>query len=341
MNEYLPSVRKRKRTLLIVEGDHEKNILFKVLFDVFPELNINYDDVWIYGTNIYVLYQDIIKEYGEDWTEHDDDIDLPFVISKKKTPDLLAYKEDFSDIFLVFDYERQDPGFSEEKIVKLQNHFYDSTDMGKLYINYPMVESYQHFKSLPDPLFENRYVSVKMRNGGEYKDKVHNIKAISDIIWFPHKIDEILRTRYGVVDNKNRIECVDRILNIHNKNNLQEEVYSIIEKEVEGRNAITCKCQLIHMIDRMDYIENGYSYMEYAREILKKIIYFNICKANKITHGVYTIVKENYRNTYSQLDPTEILEKQNEASRDDMNGIIWVLNTCVFIIADYKFSLVE
>ena len=112
----MPSVRKRRRTLLIVEGDHEKNILFKALFQAFPEMGNNYEDVWIYGTNIYILYNDIVKEYGADWANTGDDIDLPLVISKKKTPDQLSYKEDFTDIFLVFDYERHDPGFSEDKI---------------------------------------------------------------------------------------------------------------------------------------------------------------------------------------------------------------------------------
>lgn len=38
-------------------------------------------------TNIYILYNDIVKEYGADWANKGDDIDLPLVISKKKTPD--------------------------------------------------------------------------------------------------------------------------------------------------------------------------------------------------------------------------------------------------------------
>ena len=100
MNKYMPSVRKRRRTLLIVEGDHEKNILFKALFQAFPEMGINYEDVWIYGTNIYILYNDIVKEYGADWANTGDDIDLPLVISKKKTPDLIIGKGEASAIAL-------------------------------------------------------------------------------------------------------------------------------------------------------------------------------------------------------------------------------------------------
>ena len=55
MNSYRGEVRKRSQNLLIVEGHHEKNKLF----------------------------DDIVKEYGEEWAKEHEDIDLPFVISKK------------------------------------------------------------------------------------------------------------------------------------------------------------------------------------------------------------------------------------------------------------------
>ena len=118
MNNYSNTPRSRNQTLLIVEGDHEKNKLFWLIFNCFPEINIDMDNVWIYGTNIYLLYEDIVKEYGPDWLEEEIDIDLPFVISKKKTPDTLRYKDDFTNIILVFDYERHDTNFSERKILQ-------------------------------------------------------------------------------------------------------------------------------------------------------------------------------------------------------------------------------
>ena len=67
MNNYIGEVRKRSQNLLIVEGKHEKDELFKLLFQCFPEMKISMDDIWIYGTNIYMLYDDIVKEYGEEW----------------------------------------------------------------------------------------------------------------------------------------------------------------------------------------------------------------------------------------------------------------------------------
>ena len=137
------SSRDRGKTLIVVEGNHEKYVLFHLLFKAFPELNILMENVWIYGTNIYGLYNLIVKEYDEDWDYLD--VDLPYIISKKKTGMDIQYKRDFTNIFLVFDYERHDPNFSEQKIIKVQEYFSDSTDVGKLYINYPMIIS--KFKS--------------------------------------------------------------------------------------------------------------------------------------------------------------------------------------------------
>ena len=69
MNSYRGEVRKRSQNLLIVEGHHEKNRLFWLIIKCFPEININMDEIWIYGTNIYQLYNDIVKEYGEECAE--------------------------------------------------------------------------------------------------------------------------------------------------------------------------------------------------------------------------------------------------------------------------------
>ena len=75
MNNYRDEARKRSQSLLIVEGHHEKNKLFWLILKCFPEININMDEIWIYGTNIYQLYNDIVKEQGEEWAEGNEDID--------------------------------------------------------------------------------------------------------------------------------------------------------------------------------------------------------------------------------------------------------------------------
>lgn len=88
----------------------------------------------------------------------------------------------------MFDYERHDTNFSEKRILELQNCFMDMTDMGKLYINYPMIESYQHFKSIPDCEFEDRKVPVSLQSGKRYKELVKRESAIGMIVEFPHRL---------------------------------------------------------------------------------------------------------------------------------------------------------
>ena len=196
-------MRQRNQSLLIVEGNHEKNKLFWLIF--------NMEDIWIYGTNIYLLYDDIEKEYGTGWGELNDDIDLPFVISKKQHMDELCYKENFTNIFIVFDYERHDVNFSEEKIVKMQKYFYDETDMGKLYLNYPMIESYQHLRVLPDYEYIDKKIPVSLQPGKEYKTLVKEETAIAKLVEFPHRLEDLLNRHFGICDVQKRRKCCKRI----------------------------------------------------------------------------------------------------------------------------------
>lgn len=336
-NENWKKARERGKNLLIVEGNHEKNELFGLIFKCFPEINIDMEDVWIYGTNIYMLYEDIVKEYEADWAEQD--VDLPFVISKKKNRDNIQYKNDFTNIIMVFDYEHHDPNFDEEKILKMQRYFADSADVGKLYINYPMIESYQHLEQIPDNEYENRQISVTLRPGVQYKNKVKDT-IVAKSVDLVRKMREILVDRFDVMDNTVCNKCVDGLLLISNTNDLITAIENKLDNVVEKKYISTAKYQFEDLLSKFGYMDNGYSYWSYMREMFKQIVIHNICKANKVQNGFYQIADEKYRQRFEQLDLDKILQIQNEVSRDVQNGYIWVLNTCVFMIADYNFSLI-
>ena len=340
MNKYQGKVRRRRQNLLIVEGKHEKNKLFWLIFKCFPEMAIDIDDVWIYGTNIYLLYDDIVKEYGEHWVEENDDIDLPFVISKKQFPDRLRYKEDFTNIILVFDYERHDLNFSEKKIMEMQSSFIDSTDMGKLYINYPMIESYQHLCKLPDYDYENRKIPVSMQPGKVYKTLVESESIIGTGVDFPHRVDDLLEYHFGVSGENERQECCEKILNISSECEVDVAVQNALQGIVDEQNLQTAKYQLINWVKKQGYIFSNQTYWAFMRDILKQIVRHNICKANKIQYDQYQIEDALYKENFQRLDLIEILNEQNRISKDEQQGFIWVLNTCVFYIADYNFGLV-
>lgn len=164
---------KQKKMLLIVEGEKADKKLFEKLLQEY-ELDLEYQ-LYSYKTNIYELYHRLFQN-DEDW----DTLDLLLTL-KEKDKDNHILNEDYSDIVLVFDYDPQDSLYDDEKITKLLAYFNESTENGKLYLNYPMVESYKHFKTIPDPEFFNRTVSMNVLQEGKYKEQVGNETCIQHL----------------------------------------------------------------------------------------------------------------------------------------------------------------
>lgn len=340
MNKYAGTGRKRNQTLLVVEGEHEKNELFWLIFRCFPEMNIEMENVWIYGTNIYLLYEDIVREYGSDWADEEMDIDLPFVISKKRTPENLRYKDDFTNIILVFDYERHDTHFSEGKIMDMQKAFADAADIGKLYINYPMIESYQDLKVIPDAGYSERKIPVSLQPGSKYKNQVAKDSVVKKVFDFPHRVDDLLKEHYGIADMGIRRKCCEDILNFSDGKQIENRLQEVLQNVISDDRLKTVKYQLKDWINKVKYADSGNTYWQYARNFIVQIILHNLRKANLIQNGRYDIAPEQYKEYMEQLDLAVILWKQNHFS-STATGFIWVLNTCVFVVADYNFSLVE
>lgn len=160
--------------LFIFEGKNDEPRLYKTLKEIFHfELNEE-EIIHYYCNNIFSLY-DTLKSYAED--ELDDSVDLVNVlkeeaIAHKKTNtdlDKIKYSSEISEIFLFFDYDirKQDEKNKltieqqNAKILDLFNYFENGSINSerngiKLYINYPMIESYRFFKrELPDEDFKN------------------------------------------------------------------------------------------------------------------------------------------------------------------------------------------
>lgn len=338
MNEYEGEGRQRGKTLLVVEGDHEKNELLGLIFRCFPELDIEMENVWVYSTNIYMLYENIEDEYGTGWI--DDDIDLPFVVSRKQGKAPYCYKQDFTNIFLIFDYERHDIKFSETRILEMQDYFTDAADMGKLYINYPMIESYQHFCTLPDADFINRRVPVSLQPGKKYKELVRCETVIGGLVDFPHKIENFLRRCLG--ENTVQIcgECCEILLSVSKEDDIEIGVDRVL-KEIQGDEIRqTAKHYFTKLLMKTGYVQNRKTYWMFMRNIFQQIIIHNIIKAYKIQREQEQIEQYKYKDYFEKLDLVEILKEQNKSSGDLQNGFIWVLNTCVFLVAEFNFLLV-
>lgn len=161
--------RKEKRILLLVEGKSLEAQLFSKILECFPEINVEKKNIVIYNTNLFALNQELTKEFGEKWYEEEIDF-LGFLKSSSITKDQIRNLQNeqdgslkletlsFTDIFLVFDYERQDHLFDVNRIKNMLKFWNESTENGLLYINYPMIEAYKH---LQEPLPDTGYLTKK------------------------------------------------------------------------------------------------------------------------------------------------------------------------------------
>ena len=124
--------------LLIVEGARDETKLLKSIFDKFLPNSSSYC-IYAYKTNIYQLYNKI---------KGDEFLDLLRVL--KETPgntknEIELLSTLYSDVYLIFDYEKNAHHFNSTIIEEMLDYFDNETENGRLYINYPMMESYKDF----------------------------------------------------------------------------------------------------------------------------------------------------------------------------------------------------
>lgn len=159
----------KTKILMLVEGAKTDVRLMNQLLSIYG-LNEGYELV-SYNTNIYTLYKQM-------FSEHDPAAFDLLQVLKEREPNIekkQIFDQAFSDIILVFDLDPQDPDFSPEKIQEMVDYFKESSDMGKLYLNYPMVESFYHMKSIPDPDYRTYMVALDDLRDRKYKTLVGQI----------------------------------------------------------------------------------------------------------------------------------------------------------------------
>ena len=153
---------KTRNILLIVEGKITEVEMFEKLGQLFLDKRTQLK-FFVYKSNIYSLYHKI-KEYDE----FTDTISiLKDLATNSKDKAVLNGK--FSEIYLVFDYDPQETAYSDEKIMEMVNLFSDETEFGKLYINYPMMESYKDHKNFDLSEFVSKRVDLENLSSESYK----------------------------------------------------------------------------------------------------------------------------------------------------------------------------
>lgn len=145
--------------LFVFEGKKREPDIFRTMeYLFFPK---DQTIICSFGNNIYELYRQLKEMDGAG--------DIVSLLREKNINNPLSpfapnvRTSDFSEIFLFFDYDFQNRNLKLEEmntqISEMLNLFCDETDNGKLYINYPMIESIRYTKNLPDSHYHEYTIS--------------------------------------------------------------------------------------------------------------------------------------------------------------------------------------
>lgn len=150
--------------LFVFEGAKDEPCIYDGVRDV---CGIKDDIVCVFNAGIHSLYKDVFIN----------DLDLFLSLSERLRAHgdstLKDYKaSDISETYLFFDYDLHDKHIPlaqlNEEIMEMLEFFNEETEHGKLYINYPMLESVKYTKELPDDNYY-KYV-VKRADCCNFKD---------------------------------------------------------------------------------------------------------------------------------------------------------------------------
>lgn len=163
--------------LFVFEGKTDKTYFEAIKRLFFPEKSDTF--VCTYNSNIYSLYtklksHDALKEM----LEVDTVSVLKEILLEKGDETLKDIREDeVSEIYLFFDYDFQEDSRTLEennsRLSELLDYFTNETGRGKLYINYPMVESLRYTKELPDSNYWQYTVTRQKCQEEKFKHQVH------------------------------------------------------------------------------------------------------------------------------------------------------------------------
>lgn len=160
-----------RKILVIVEGARKELKLVNKLKELFLPQDIS---IVSYGTSLYQLY-DYLEEYC-DFNFEELDVLLALKAHEPVEEKKAVFDEKYTDVLLIFDFDPQDNKFDVAKIRKLMDYFNDSTENGKLYINYPMLESFYHLKNIKDGIvdesFKDTKFTLKELQEHQYKKRV-------------------------------------------------------------------------------------------------------------------------------------------------------------------------
>lgn len=168
--------------LFVFEGSSVEPQVYDTIRRLF--FSDSFDDItYCFGSDIYSLY-DRIRSINSNFNTINGAADVVSILRSMDTQhqlDAINVSSDVSEIYLFFDYDfqrafrdhRRHPEKDMSTLIAENNvHigemlqlFNEETEAGKLYINYPMIESLKYTKELPDERYCSYNVSIEDCHG--------------------------------------------------------------------------------------------------------------------------------------------------------------------------------
>lgn len=219
--------------LFLFEGESTEEKYYKVIENSLDGRIRDDVKFYSYKTNIHVLYDEL---------NNDENLDIIGILSERarRANDLINYQMlnniNFGEIYLIFDLDPQDDKYDDLKIRRMLEIFDNETENGKLYINYPMVESFKHFKSIPDEDYNLYKVSIQDCN--TYKRDVASLSCINDY-------RKITKEQYFNIVNQNVSKssflinddiCCD--FKTYKESITQENIYNVQDSKIKSTQEV-------------------------------------------------------------------------------------------------------
>ncbi len=257
--------------LLIVEGeDQEIRILDYVKRIFFPKKNFQFITLSAKG-NIYMLWKLMQKDdFETDIVEILKENDLDNGKLKEIT------RKDVDEIFLFFDYDIQQNNLSkdldktsDEIILDMLKTYSDETDLGKLYISYPMIEATRDWQEESCKVFTKCFYPIS--DIGDYKNVSGELNPKTNIQQYG--IDE---WKMVIQNYSMRIACLLNLENVpsyedYKRNITSIKIFNEELKLIQNTNSLFVLSGIPAFI--LDYFDKSFWRSFIKRKELKR----NIC----------------------------------------------------------------
>lgn len=218
--------------LFIFEGAKREREIFRTIEELFFQKDLD-RIICYYCDNIYHLYSQITDKGKITDPLYYDDIVTVLQRRGQNNSDseiIKLNRSDISEVYLFFDYEIQndernkDVGMEELNIrlERMLRFFDDETNQGRLYINYPTVESIRYTKKLPDDEYYKYAVNISSLN--EFKKIAGDFSFYGNLDFITYKL-----SKKGAISDKSGKK----------ENDLRRNWSYSIEQNIQKANYIT------------------------------------------------------------------------------------------------------